>query len=74
MHRLPYGRRHGIPYVLKQFIDVVSQPGHGRTVLDLAKGVGVRGVKSAVADPHPDTVALLESLMAAKGIPLSAAR
>jgi ankyrin repeat protein len=38
----------------------------GRTALDLAKGVGVRGVKSATADPHPDTVALLESLIAVK--------
>jgi ankyrin repeat protein len=54
--------------------DLTAKDAIGRTVLDLAKGVGVRGVKSAVADPHPETVALLESLMAAKGIPLSAAR
>src|SRR5262252_3263429 len=40
----------------------------GRTALDLAKGVGVAGVKSATADPHPDTVALLESLMAGKSV------
>ena len=46
----------------------------GRTPLDLAKGVGVRGVKSAVADPHPETVALLESLMAAKGLAQTAAK
>jgi ankyrin repeat protein len=54
--------------------DLTAKDAIGRTVLDLAKGVGVRGVKSAVADPHPETVALLETLMAAKGIPLSAAR
>jgi ankyrin repeat protein len=54
--------------------DLTSKDAIGRTALDLARGVGVRGVKSAVADQHPDTVELLESLMAAKGIPLSAAR
>jgi uncharacterized protein len=41
--------------------DLTLKDSIGRTALDLAKGVGVRGVKSAVADPHPDTVALLES-------------
>jgi hypothetical protein len=48
--------------------DLQLKAAQGRTARDLAKGVGVRGVKSAVADPHPDTVALLESLMAARGI------
>jgi len=46
--------------------DLTVKDVSGRTALDFAKGVGVRGVKSATADPHPDTVALLESLMAAK--------
>jgi ankyrin repeat protein len=45
--------------------DLTLKDAIGRTALDLAKGVGVRGVKSAVADPHPETVALLESLMPA---------
>jgi ankyrin repeat protein len=45
--------------------DLTLKDSIGRTALDLAKGVGVRGVKSAVADPHPDTVALLESFLAA---------
>jgi len=31
-------------------------------------------VKSATAEPHPDTVALLESLMAAKGIAIASAK
>jgi ankyrin repeat protein len=53
--------------------DLTLKDAIGRTALDLAKGVGVRGVKSAVADPHPDTVALLESLMAGKGAQLAAA-
>jgi len=47
--------------------DLTLKDATGRTALDLAKGVGVRGVKSATADPHPDTVALLESLVSAKG-------
>jgi uncharacterized protein len=47
--------------------DLMAKDASGRTALDLARGVGVRGVKSAVADPHPDTVAVLESAMAAKG-------
>jgi ankyrin repeat protein len=42
--------------------DLTLKDAIGRTALDLAKGVGVRGVKSAVADPHPDTVALLQGL------------
>jgi ankyrin repeat protein len=46
--------------------DLTLKDATGRTALDLAKGVGVRGVKSAVADPHPDTVALLESMGATK--------
>jgi uncharacterized protein len=46
--------------------DLTLKDAIGRTALDLAKGVGVRGVKSATADPHPDTVALLESLMGTK--------
>ena len=39
--------------------------------LDLAKGVGVAGVRQPAGEPFPETVALLESLMAAKGIALS---
>jgi hypothetical protein len=46
--------------------DLTLKDAIGRTALDLAKGVGVRGVKSATADPHPDTVALLESMMTPK--------
>jgi ankyrin repeat protein len=48
--------------------DLQLKDARGRTALDLAKGVGVAGVKSATADPHPDTVALLESLMAGKSV------
>jgi uncharacterized protein len=51
-----------VKLLVERGADVTLKDAIGRTALDLAKGVGVRGVKSAVADPHPDTVALLEGL------------
>jgi hypothetical protein len=47
---------------------------NGRTALDLAKGVGVPGVRQASREPFPETAALLESLMAAKASPQPPAR
>jgi len=35
----------------------------GRTPLDLAKGVGVPGVRQAAGEPFPETVALIEALL-----------
>jgi uncharacterized protein len=55
-----------VKFLAENGADLQAKDANGRTPLDLAKGVGVPGVKSAVADPHPDTVALLESLLAAK--------
>jgi ankyrin repeat protein len=55
-----------VKFLAEHGADLQAKDASGRTALDLAKGVGVAGVKSATADPHPDTVALLESLMAAK--------
>jgi len=54
--------------------DLQTKDADGRTALDLAKGVGVRGVRQATGEPFPETAALLESLMTAKGIPLAAAK
>ena len=51
-----------VKFLVEHGADLKAKDARGRTPLDLAKGVGVAGVKSAVADPHPDTVALLESL------------
>ncbi len=51
--------------------DLQAKDANGRTALDLAKGIGVPGVKAALREPYADTVALLESLMSAKGLPLS---
>ena len=55
-----------VKFLAEHGADVTAKDASGRTALDLAKGIGVPGVKSAVAEPHPDTVALLESLTAAK--------
>src|SRR5947207_8948721 len=46
--------------------DLQAKDANGRTPLDLAKGVGVPGVRQAAGEPFPETVALLESLMAGK--------
>ena len=54
--------------------DVEAKDANGRTALDLAKGIGVPGVRQAARDPFPETVALLESLMAAKGVARSSAQ
>ena len=51
-----------VKFLAEHGADVKAKDASGRTPLDLAKGIGVPGVKSAVADPHPETVTLLESL------------
>jgi uncharacterized protein len=55
-----------VKFLAEHGANLAMKDASGRTALDLARGVGVRGVKSATADPHPDTVALLESLTPAK--------
>jgi len=57
-----------VKFLVEHGADPQLKDARGRTALDLAKGVGVGGVKSATADPHPDTVALLESLVAGKTV------
>ena len=61
-----------VKFLAEHGADLQAKDANGRTPLDLAKGVGVVGVKQPTREPFPETVALLESLMAAKGIPLSA--
>ena len=51
--------------------DLQAKDADGRTPLDLARGVGGGGRGGPAAEGFPKTVALLESLMAAKGIPVS---
>ncbi len=58
-----------VKFLVDHGADVRAKDANGRTPLDLAKGVGVPGVRQPAAEPFPETVALLESLIAAQGIP-----
>jgi ankyrin repeat protein len=61
-----------VKFLAENGADLQAKDASGRTALDLAKGVGVAGVKQPTREPFPETVVLLESLMSAKGIPLAA--
>ena len=55
-----------VKFLAEHGADLQAKDANGRTALDLAKGVGVPGVRQAAGEPFPETAALLESLMAAK--------
>jgi ankyrin repeat protein len=55
-----------VKFLAENGADLQAKDANGRTALDLAKGVGVPGVRQAAREPFPETVALLESLIAAK--------
>jgi len=55
-----------VKFLVENGADLQAKDSIGRTPLDMAKGVGVRGVRQAASEPFPETVALLESLTAAK--------
>jgi ankyrin repeat protein len=60
-----------VKFLVENGADLQAKDADGRTPLDSAKGVrGGRGQ----ADSFPETVALLESLMKAKGIPVSSSK
>jgi hypothetical protein len=54
--------------------DVQAKDADGRTPLDLARGLGGGGRGGPAPEPFPKTVAVLESLVAAKGSPVSSAK
>jgi uncharacterized protein len=56
-----------VKFLVENGADPQAKDAIGRTPLDLAKGIGVPGVRQAAGEPFPETVALLESLMAASG-------
>src|SRR3989441_1327465 len=58
-----------VEFLVANGADLQAKDANGRTPLDLAKGVTGNG--RGAAESFPKTVALLESLIAAKGIPLS---
>jgi hypothetical protein len=55
-----------VKFLAENGADLQVKDSVGRTALDLAKGIGVPGVRQAAGEPFPETVALLESLQAAK--------
>jgi ankyrin repeat protein len=63
-----------VKFLAEHGADVQAKDASGRTPLDLAKGIGVPGVRQAAGEPFPETVALLESLIAARGTAPSSAR
>jgi len=58
-----------IEFLVANGADLAAKDANGRTALDVARGAG--GLKGG-ADAFPKTVALLESLMKAKGLPVVA--
>ena len=46
--------------------DLTAKDANGRTALDLAKGIGVPGVKQAQGEGFPETAAAIESLIGSK--------
>jgi hypothetical protein len=56
-----------VKFLAENGADVHATDANGRTALDLAKGIGVAGVRQAAGEPFPETVALLESLTAGTG-------
>jgi ankyrin repeat protein len=55
-----------VKFLAEHGADLQMKDANGRTPLDLAKGIGVPGVKQAQSEGFPETAALLESLMASK--------
>jgi ankyrin repeat protein len=53
-----------VKFLAENGADLQAKDANGRTALDLAKGVGVPGVRQATREPFPETAALLESLTA----------
>jgi ankyrin repeat protein len=63
-----------VKFLAEHGADLQAKDADGRTALDLAKGIGVRGVRQAAAEPFPETAALLEALMSGGSTPLPAAK
>jgi hypothetical protein len=59
-----------VEFLVAHGADLTAKDANGRTPLDVARGAG--GLRGG-ADAFPSTVALLESLMKAKGVPAPAA-
>jgi ankyrin repeat protein len=63
-----------VTFLVEHGADLQMKDAEGRTALDLARGVGVAGVRQAKGEGYPETVKAIEALMAAKGLSASASR
>jgi ankyrin repeat protein len=55
-----------VKFLAENGADLQAKDANGRTALELAKGLGAAGVRQAVGEPFPETVAVLESLVTAQ--------
>ena len=55
-----------VKFLVEHGADLSAKDAVGRTALDFAKGVGVRGIRQAAGEGHPETAKVIEELMAAK--------
>jgi len=55
-----------VKFLVEHGADLQAKDAAGRTPLDLAKGVGVAGVRQAAGEGFPETAAAIEALMAKK--------
>jgi ankyrin repeat protein len=55
-----------VKFLAEHGADLQMKDANGRTALDLAKGIGVPGIKQAQGEGFPETVALIESLIVSK--------
>ena len=56
-----------VKFLADRGADLQAKDANGRTPLDLAKGIGVPGTRQPAGEPFPETAALIESLLAARG-------
>jgi uncharacterized protein len=61
-----------VKFLAEHGADLAAKDADGRIALDLARGVGRAGIRGPAPEAYPETAALLESLMKAKGIPIPA--
>ena len=58
-----------VKFLVEHGADLSAKDAVGRTALDLAKGVGVRGIRQAAGEGHPETAKVIEALMAKSTAP-----
>jgi uncharacterized protein len=57
-----------VKFLAEHGADVNAKDAVGRTALDLAKGIGVPGVRQAAGEPFPETIKYLESVGAKSSV------